>query len=91
MLKAGTVVDAALIAAPRSTKNKDGEFDPAWPLIDTLPTHSELGPTPTPTCLPGQGGQPKGNVTENGKQAGRVGPPLNRRVFSCLIPSCRKA
>jgi transposase, IS5 family len=28
MLKAGTVVDATLIAAPRSTKNKDGERDP---------------------------------------------------------------
>ena len=28
MLKAGTVVDATLIAAPSSTKNKDGERDP---------------------------------------------------------------
>lgn len=28
MLKAGTVVDATLIAAPSSTKNKDGEPDP---------------------------------------------------------------
>jgi IS5 family transposase len=28
MLKAGTVVDATLIAAPNSTKNKDGERDP---------------------------------------------------------------
>lgn len=28
MLKAGTVVDATLIAAPRSTKNKTGERDP---------------------------------------------------------------
>jgi IS5 family transposase len=28
MLKTGTVVDATLIAAPSSTKNKDGERDP---------------------------------------------------------------
>ena len=28
MLKTGTVVDATIIAAPSSTKNKDGERDP---------------------------------------------------------------
>jgi hypothetical protein len=28
MLKTGTVVDATLIAAPSSTKNKEGERDP---------------------------------------------------------------
>ena len=28
MLKTGTVVDASIIAAPSSTKNKDGQRDP---------------------------------------------------------------
>jgi IS5 family transposase len=28
MLKTGTVVDATLIAAPSSTKNRDGQGDP---------------------------------------------------------------
>lgn len=40
-----------------------------------------MGPTPTPTCLPGQGGQPKGNVTGNGKPSGTRRPSLNPEGF----------
>lgn len=37
-----------------------------------------------PTCPPGQGGSPKGNVTGNGNQTGCVSPLLKKRAF-CFV------
>ncbi len=42
MLRAGTVVDATLIAAPSSTKNAEGERDPPA---------STMSPKPTRCCM----------------------------------------
>jgi hypothetical protein len=54
-----------------------------------------MGPTPTPTCLPGQGGQPKGNVTGNGKPSGTRRPSLDSEGFflsdSIIDPSLVQA
>jgi len=43
MLKTGTIVDATFVAAPSSTKNKDGEHDLEDPLGITPEVRVEAG------------------------------------------------
>lgn len=55
---------------------------PADDLRYSLPLSSRLGPTPMPTCPPGQGGSRKRMWLPRGQRSGySVGPPVKRRAF----------